>query len=198
MQTIKSQFGHPRGLLGQLVGAVMAFENRKRIIWAVEQLCVQSSDHVIEIGYGPGVGISLLAEKAAMVGGVDISNVMLWQASRRNAQAIRDGRVILRQGSAQAIPFGDAKFNRVLAINSLHIWPEAIVGLRECYRVLRPGGCIGIAEQPPEKITDMDIIRQRGTAIIELLYQAGFQNGTQRLQAFPNGWATFVEGLKDT
>src|SRR5690606_3648674 len=74
------QFGHPRGMLGRLAGLVMATRrsNRQRIKWTVEQLDVQPTDQVLEIGFGPGIGIADAARRASQgrVVGVDVSAVM--------------------------------------------------------------------------------------------------------------------------
>ena len=69
---------------------------------------------------------------------------MVDQARARNAIAIKDGRVDLRCGSAESLPFADDTFDRALAINSMQVRPDAAVGLREIRRVMRPGGRIAL------------------------------------------------------
>ena len=63
MSFIKSQFGHPSGLLGRLVGAIMAYENRERNNWAVRLLNIQSRDYVLEVGFGPGLALPVRSEE---------------------------------------------------------------------------------------------------------------------------------------
>jgi len=41
MNYLISQFAHPRGPIGRLVGMMMAYENRERNAWAVSLLKVQ-------------------------------------------------------------------------------------------------------------------------------------------------------------
>jgi hypothetical protein len=53
MNAIMSQFKQPHGLLGRLIGHVMAVENRERIEWTVNLLAVQPTDHILDIGFGP-------------------------------------------------------------------------------------------------------------------------------------------------
>src|SRR5215471_14631554 len=88
-------FGRPRGLLGRLGGMIMASTNRHYAEWAIESLDVQPHEHLLEIGFGPGVAVQLLSGKAQYVAGVDASREMLQQATRRNAEAIRTGHVAL-------------------------------------------------------------------------------------------------------
>jgi ubiquinone/menaquinone biosynthesis C-methylase UbiE len=138
-------FGHPRGLLGRLGGVIMARGNRRYAVWVIDLLDVQQHDNVLEVGFGPGVAIQLLAGSARHVAGVDASPEMLRQATQRNAETISDGRVELHQGSADHLPFEDGSFDKVMAINSMQVWPDASAGLREIRRVLKAGGALALA-----------------------------------------------------
>jgi len=136
-------FGRPRGLLGRLGGHIMARLHQDCASWVIGLLDSQPSDKVLEVGFGSGLAIGHLASEArpaTFVAGADISREMVEQASKRNAAAIASGRVELRQGSADRLPFGDATFDKAMAINSLQVWPDALSGLREIYRILQPGG----------------------------------------------------------
>lgn len=194
MKSFRAQFGHPTGLVGRLVGVILALENRQRIEWAVNLLGVQPTDIVLEIGFGPGVGIQFLAAKATqgLVAGVDISKVMVEQASRRNAQGLRAGRVELWQGTAENLPYVDQYLDKVLTINSFHIWPDKQPALHEIYRTLKPGGTLAIVEQPPEKITQRTVIEARGQQIQQSLLQAGFKDFELIYGDFKRGWAVCV------
>jgi len=100
----------------------------------------------LEVGLGPGVAIELLlAGSARHVAGIDPSSAMLGQATQRNAEAIGEGRVDLRQGSVDRLPFADHSFDKAMAINSMQVWPDASAGLREIRRVLRSGGRLALA-----------------------------------------------------
>lgn len=156
-----SQFAHPRGVLGWFAGRIMALENWRRNELAVAVLDPQPGEHVLEIGFGPGVTIERLARLVGdgSVAGVDSSPVMVAQAQRRNARGIREGRIDLRYGSVELLPYPDGPFDRALAVNSQHHWPHAISNLREVRRVLKPGGVIVIAEQPVWAGSDADDYR---------------------------------------
>src|SRR5262245_7776189 len=98
-------FGRPKGVLGKLGGVIMAWTNRAIAARVVELLNIQPSDRVLEVGFGPGVGIQLLAEKATSgeVAGIDCSEEMVEQATARNAAAVEHGRVELQQRRAPAV-----------------------------------------------------------------------------------------------
>jgi ubiquinone/menaquinone biosynthesis C-methylase UbiE len=107
--------------------------------------------------------------------GIDHSGVMLRQASRRNAAAIRAGRVTLMRGSADQIPSGlDGPFDAILAINALGFWPAPAERLAELRRRLAPGGRMAIASQPRCPGATADTSRNAGREIENLLREAGF------------------------
>lgn len=135
-------FGRPRGVLGRLGGLVMARGNRDMARRCIDLLQVQPGDAVLELGFGPGVAIELLARAgtAGRIVGLDPSQEMHRQAAARNAEAIRAGRVRLDAGSATELPYASASFDRALASNTLQLWPDPSAGLREAHRVLKPGG----------------------------------------------------------
>ncbi|WP_235850926.1 class I SAM-dependent methyltransferase [Paraburkholderia piptadeniae] len=140
-------FGRPQGVLGLIGGKIMANMNAPCAAWAIGLLEVRASDRVIEIGFGPGVGIQLLAQKATagMIAGVDPSREMIAQAAARNAPAIARGQVDLRQGLAGRLPFDEDTFDKALAVNSMQVWPDPAAGLAELRRVMKPGATLVLA-----------------------------------------------------
>jgi len=175
MNVLDATFGHPRGPLGRLGGVIMARSTRQRNAWTLSLLDIEQDDRILEVGFGPGALIQVLAARATkgVVAGVDLSPVMLQQASRRNAQAIRDGRVRLQLGSALALPFEDASFDTALSANSLPFWPDQEAGMKEMWRVLKPGGVIAIILQPHWARTESEV-KQIGAGVVALLPKIGF------------------------
>jgi SAM-dependent methyltransferase len=146
------QAHHPRGAAGRVTAWEMAHRpsNRERNRWVVALLAVRPADRVLEIGFGPGVAIAELARAGAgHVYGIDHSEVMVRQASKRNAAAIRAGRVTLVNASADQLPPAlDGPFDVILAVNSLGFWSASAERLAELRRRLAPNGRIAIASQP--------------------------------------------------
>ena len=97
--TLMRMFGRPTGTLGKLGGMIMARSNAAFARCVINLLEVQPTDKVLEVGFGPGVGIQLLANSApaGRVAGVDCSKEMLEQAKARNAEAIERGVFDLRR-----------------------------------------------------------------------------------------------------
>jgi SAM-dependent methyltransferase len=181
---------HPRGAAGSVTGWVFAHRpsNRQRNRWVVSLLGVRPVDQVLELGFGPGVAVAeLVRAGAAHVYGIDHSGVMLRQASRRNAAAIRAGRVTLINAPADQLPPAvDGPFDAILAVNSLGFWPAPAERLAELRRRLAPGGRIAVASQPRCPGATADTSRGAARDIGDLLRQAGFvRMSTQTLPLSP-------------
>lgn len=172
------QFGQPDGIAGRMAGWVMAHRgsNRQRNLWVVSLLDVQPTDRVLEIGFGPGVAIAELARYAIRghVYGIDHSAVMVGQASRRNASAIRTQRVTLLHTSVDRLPPFEEPLDAILAVNSVGFWPDPAGQLRTLRGLLRPGGRIALASQPRCVGATADTTAQAGQELHDLLAQAGF------------------------
>ena len=178
----RSQLAKPTGTLGWIAGHVMAMKNGDRSVWVFSLLDLKPEDRVLEIGFGPGADIARASRSAAFVAGVDHSDVMLRQASKRNAAAIEAGRVELRLGSAAQLPYPEAHFDRVFAINSAQFWKESIKTLTEVRRVLKPGGWVVLAVQPRGKNATEESTRQAGIGLSKTLAAAGFEDVHSEMQ----------------
>jgi SAM-dependent methyltransferase len=184
------QAHHPRGAAGSVTGWVFAHRpsNRQRNRWVVSLLGVRPADRVLEIGFGPGLAVAELARAGAgHVYGTDHSAVMLRQASRRNAAAIRAGQVTLINAPAEQLPPAlDGPFDAILAVNSLMFWPAPAERLAELRRRLAPGGRIAIASQPRCPGATAGTSRSAAGEIENLLHSDGFtQMSTETLHLSP-------------
>jgi ubiquinone/menaquinone biosynthesis C-methylase UbiE len=185
----RGQFARPTGVLGKVAGHLMAVRNKERSWWVLPLLEIGDRERMLEVGFGSGIDIRRVSEIAAhgFVAGIDHSEVMLEQARRRNAAAIRAGRVELRLASASRLPYPDNSFDKVFSINVAQFWTEPLEAIRKMRRVLRTGGLIAIAVQP----------RSNGAAqrqmLVENLRASGFSQ--VRLESKKMKPASVVCGL---
>ena len=150
---ISANFRHPKGILGRIAGNIMARGNEPEIRWTVDLLNIQPDDHVLEVGFGPGVGIQYAARKAlsGFVAGLDFSDTMVQVASKRNQDALKAGRVALRQGDVAALPYPADAFDKAFGVHCLYFWAKPAVGLAELRRVLKPKGQLALTMTPKDK-----------------------------------------------
>ena len=163
LRMVATQFGNPRGLLGKLIGRVLTKGNASINTWIVQLLDIQPSDHILDIGCGPGLAIQGFAAIATqgLVAGIDTSPLMVQEARKRNATAIETGHVEIQQGDASTLPYTDASFDKVAATHVIYFWSDVVTTLQELRRVLRPGGTVAIGFQIKEY---MPRVAQQGFA----------------------------------
>ena len=184
LHAVVRQFHRPTGAAGHVVGWVMArrTSNVHRSRWAVGLLEVGPSERVIELGCGPGVAVAALADRArgGMVVGVDHSAVMIRQARRRNAEAVRTGRVQLVQRPVEELGRAEGgfgvPFDAALAVNTVGFWPDPPARLRDIGAMLRPGGRIALVAQPRCPGATAETSVAAGDELVALLVGAGFGN----------------------
>lgn len=185
LRKIARHYRRPSGLLGRLIGFSMSRGTRAANEWAIELLDVQPDSAVLEVGFGPGVALRQLAGLAAegRVVGVDHSETMVGQARRRNAEAVREGRVELHCGRVAALPYEDDTFDRVLAVHVIYFMADPVADLGEICRVMRPGGRIVICmwdNSDPKWQRESELAGAEalysGDEAAALLTEAGFRN----------------------
>ena len=173
-------YRRPSGPLGRVIGNSMARQHEPENLWTVSLLRPEPTDRILEIGFGPGVATERLAEVApeGRVCGVDFSTTMVKAARRRNAAAVRDGRVDLRHGDAASLPFEDASFDKAFSIHSVYFWPEPERVLGEARRVLRPGGLLVLTLLPEERMEEPETTPEfrpySGEDLIGMMEKAGY------------------------
>lgn len=176
------QFGRPSGLLGTFIGNRMAKGNIYDALWTVSLLGIQPQQHVLEIGFGPGVSTQIASQCASQgfIAGIDHSETMVEAASKRNAASIQAGRMELKPGEVSALPYPDDAFDIAFSLHSIYFWPNPVDCLKEIRRVLKPGGLLGITIQPKDAWKqDVDsrvMTLYFGQDIVGMLIEAGFRD----------------------
>lgn len=150
--------------------------NRERNERTLALLEIQPEDHVLEIGFGPGLAIEKAAQLASQgkVLGIDHSKLMLRQASRRNYEAIGQGRVDLRLGSAEDLPTLGYLFDKVFAVNVFMFWKDPVTVLRSIRGVMKPGGTVALTLQPRNRGATNSDASKAGEGMANALQDASF------------------------
>ena len=109
---------------------------------------------VLDVGCGSGEFVAQLARVGATAAGIDPAPLMV-EAARRMAPAAD-----VRAGEAERLPWPDASFDVVAAVNALQFADDTLEALAEFERVLVPGGRIAIANWAEGAQNDLDVLER--------------------------------------
>lgn len=101
-----------------------------------QRLGVGPNDRLLDVACGAGLALELAALRGARCAGIDASPRLLAVAQDRNPEAD------LRVGDMQDLPWDDGSFD--VATSFRGIWGTTPGAVVEVYRVLAPGGRIGL------------------------------------------------------
>jgi ubiquinone/menaquinone biosynthesis C-methylase UbiE len=117
----------------------------------IELADLPAGARVLDLATGTGL-VAMVAARVVgpdgTVVGVDLSPEMLVRA-REKLGAAGLTNVEFREGDAEHLDFPDGSFDVVLCASSLFFVPDMLAALRECRRVLRPGGLVGFSSFGP-------------------------------------------------
>ncbi|HAC64355.1 MAG TPA: SAM-dependent methyltransferase [Cyanothece sp. UBA12306] len=112
------------------------------LIWAK----IEKVTNLIDAGCGIGGSTLYLADKfKAKATGITLSEVQAARATQRAENANLQATVDFQVANALNMPFPDNNFDLVWSLESGEHMPDKNQFLRECYRVLKPGGTFILA-----------------------------------------------------
>ncbi|MBF6134599.1 methyltransferase domain-containing protein [Nocardia otitidiscaviarum] len=193
MSIVAGQLGHPSGPLGKVVALMLNRGNRAAVAAAVDAAEVAAGEVAADIGFGGGVGLPLLLERAGADGvvyGVEISTDMLTRAKSRHTAEIGAGRLRLLAGSLDDLPFDADSLDAAITVNTLYFVADLDRACAELARVLRPKGRLVIGVGDPDAMAKMPFtpygFRLRPVADIQAaLGRAGFDVEDEPLPGGP-------------
>lgn len=124
---------------------------------------IDTSDVVLECACGTGAISQYIAPKCKKLIATDFSTGMLHQASRK---CRKYGNVVFKKADITALKCKDARFDKVVAGNVIHLLPEPEKALQELERVVKPGGKIIIP-------TYINMSRNTGTIAVKFISLLG-------------------------
>ena len=109
---------------------------------------LREGERVLDLGSGGGIDVLLSARRVGPSGfayGVDMTDDMLTLA-RKNAAKAGASNVEFRKGEIEALPLPDASVDVVISNCVINLSTDKPAVLAEMFRVLVPGGRIGISD----------------------------------------------------
>jgi ubiquinone/menaquinone biosynthesis C-methylase UbiE len=141
LKYISGQFSKPSGFGGAVSTFLMNCLNRKLYRATIQNLQIQATDTILDIGFGNGFLLNRIAEKnPKKVLGIEISTDMILSARKRNKSFVEQGKMELFEANVQKLPFPDNFIDKIYTINTVYFWENAAAGLSEIRRVLKPDG----------------------------------------------------------
>jgi SAM-dependent methyltransferase len=129
--------------------------------WVIAQVAAERGHRLLDVGSGPGSDYHPLLEGVDIVA-VDTSLGMLAKVRAKRVNA-----------DAQALPFADASFDRVMCNHMLYHVPDKAGALREMRRVARPGARVTITANLRSSYANLWEMRNAALAELGLAPQHG-------------------------
>ena len=111
--------------------------NCREYVAVHHRLGVDGGDRLVDVACGSGLAIELAAARGARCAGIDASPRLIAVARDRNPHAD------VRVGDMHALPWPDASFD--VATSFRGVWNTTPMAVREIFRVLVPGGRLGLS-----------------------------------------------------
>jgi ubiquinone/menaquinone biosynthesis C-methylase UbiE len=134
---------------------------------------------LLDIGTGPGRLLGAIRKTLpnTELVGIDISPAMVAQAEQNTKINGQDSRINVGVADANALPFADGTFDRVVSTGSLHHWKDPLQALSEAHRVLKVNGyalLYDLVRDMPRAIRE-EIHAQFGAFRLALLWLHSFE-----------------------
>jgi ubiquinone/menaquinone biosynthesis C-methylase UbiE len=115
----------------------------------LQVLDLKARESALEIGFGTGHTLAKLAEQAGdggLVAGVELSAGMITVARKQLQAKGLEGCARMTQGDGTQLPFAPNAFDAVFLSFTLELFSETEIPvlLKECQRVLKPQGRLGV------------------------------------------------------
>ncbi len=116
---------------------------------ALREIVDGSVQQILDVACGTGdstISIAKAGNPGSRVTGVDISEGMMALVMQKAAREGVHDRIRLKVADGEDLPFGEGSFHRVTCAFGIRNFEHKEQGLREFYRVLKPGGKAVILE----------------------------------------------------
>ena len=141
LRFIGNQFKRPSGFFGRVVSKIMIKGNSPEYDKIIPELEINQNESILEIGYGHGVGIDRIASKYnCRISGIDFSELMFREASKRNKKHIENKKVELRYGDFLNSEMVTNKYDKVFCLNVIYFWDRLDEPFVKIRRGLKEGG----------------------------------------------------------
>jgi SAM-dependent methyltransferase len=140
--------------------------------WGLTHVPIEKDFTILDVGCGGGRTIQRLAAIATegRVVGIDYSAGSVEASRATNAEKIREGLVEISQASVSQLPFPDAMFDLVTAVETHYYWPDLLADLKEVLRVVKPRGVVIVIAEAYRGGGWLDLVQRPAMALLRAKY----------------------------
>lgn len=168
--------------------ALFEYHRSAKVLSVLERAGVPLHGRVLDAGCGGGGMPLSLAEEAPRVVGIDLSDRFI-NAGTRLAAEMGLRNLTFAQADGMALPFADRSFDLVLSHAVIEHVADAGLYLRECARVLEPGGWMYLSTAPYLSFAGAHLPRLKVPVPLHLLIGRRASFATFRFLARHAAWA---------
>lgn len=165
--------------------------------WTLRQLNLQPYQHVLEIGYGSGQLLAVVARtlKIGFLAGIESSIPLYRQAYRRNKAFIRRQLVQLHIGELHELPYPAHYFHTIYGSGIRLLGKDAVTECLRLTSLLRSGGRLVWLSQAGSHRKEEDL-RTEAARLQAACLKAGLTDIRTEYQDFPSGPGVAITGFK--
>jgi ubiquinone/menaquinone biosynthesis C-methylase UbiE len=128
---------------------------------------LREGETVLDLGSGGGIDVLLSARRVGPTGfayGLDMTDEML-ELARANAAKAGAGNVEFIKGQIEDVPLADGRVDVIISNCVINLSADKPAVIREMFRVLKPGGRIGVSDVVAENQLSPEQRAERGSYV---------------------------------
>jgi len=134
---------------------------------SIKELGINPDDEVLIVGAGTGLDLEFIADNCHITA-TDITPAMIAQTIKKNVVLKLNLTAVVMDG--QHLNFDDNSVDKIILHLILSVIPDPVLCLKECERVLKPGGRITIFDKFVPKGRALSFVRKFFNPVTNLLF----------------------------
>lgn len=180
-EALGQQLRKPSGLFGRVVSRMMDARNKNFYLRIISEMRIQNGDRIYEIGYGPGLGVHMIASNISgcTISGIDFSELMVKMATKRNKRFIEEGRVSLKYGDLITADTSREHYDKIFCVNVIYFWKDLKPVFQKIHSMLSGEGSFCIFMTPAEELNvgfAAEFSKYPIEEVVAALQESGFKN----------------------
>ncbi len=154
LRIVEKQLRQPTGLMGRIISSLLRKVNSPVYDRLINKLDIKEKENIFEIGYGPGLGINkILAKYDCYISGIDFSELMYKETSKRNKKQIDSGKVQLYYGDFLKYEMKPDLYDKIICLNVIYFWDNLEIPFSKIRNGLKEHGIFYFYMDHPDDLS---------------------------------------------